>query len=186
IVHRDLGDTLGLTGGQADSNELSDGDNIGVVANASDGLDIKLSKNLSELDSVTTGDPLSEHSVLDKDGLTVDDGAKHTQVGAGVIKVTGSESTITMDGDAGTITGLTNKTFDPNDFTSGQAATEDQLNAVYDIANAGWTVADADGNSNNIGPKGKVTFEGDDNVSVTESGDDDDANVQVELNDDIN
>src|SRR5699024_737769 len=88
---------------------------------------------------------------------------------------------------AGTITGLTNKTFDPNDFTSGQAATEDQLNAVYDIANAGWTVADADGNSNNIGPKGKVTFEGDDNVSVTESGDDDDdANVQVELNDDIN
>src|SRR5699024_12386480 len=92
----------------------------------------------------------------------------------------------TMDGDAGTITGLTNKTFDPNDFTSGQAATEDQLNAVYDIANAGWTVADANGASNNIGPGGKVTFEGDDNVSVTESGADDDARVQVELNDDIN
>src|SRR5699024_5139242 len=92
----------------------------------------------------------------------------------------------TDDRNTGTFNGHTNRTFDPDAYTSGQAATEDQLNAVYQIANSGWTVADASGNSNNIGPNGQVTFDGDDNVTVSESGDDDDARVQVALNDDIN
>ena len=60
-----LGDTLKLTGG-ADSNRLSDG-NIGVVRNSSnDGLDIKLAKNLTNLDSVTTG-----NTTINNNGLTI-------------------------------------------------------------------------------------------------------------------
>lgn len=35
-----------------------------------------------------------------------------------------------INGKDGTVNELTNKTWDPNNFTSGQAATEDQLKAV--------------------------------------------------------
>lgn len=46
-----------------------------------------------------------------------------------VVKV-GTTNPVTISGDAGTINGLTNKTFDPNNYVTGQAATEDQLKAV--------------------------------------------------------
>src|SRR5699024_6282196 len=43
-----------------------------------------------------------------------------------------------------------------------------------------------DGDStHNIGPGGKVTFSGDSNLTVSESGSDDDAEVAITLNDDI-
>ncbi|EER46443.1 hypothetical protein AM305_01634, partial [Actinobacillus minor NM305] len=54
---------------------------------------------------------------------------------ANSIKV-GGNNPITINGDAGTISGLTNKTFDPNNIVSGQAATEDQLKTVADTANS--------------------------------------------------
>ncbi|MDP8171702.1 hypothetical protein QJU96_10465, partial [Pasteurella skyensis] len=41
---------------------------------------------------------------------------------------------VAINGTAGTIGGLTNKTFDPTNFVSGQAATEDQLKVVSDAA----------------------------------------------------
>ncbi|MDP8174457.1 YadA-like family protein [Phocoenobacter skyensis] len=41
---------------------------------------------------------------------------------------------VTINGTAGTVNNLTNKTFDPDNFTSGQAATEDQLKVVSDVA----------------------------------------------------
>src|SRR5699024_1098659 len=86
--------------------------------------------------------------------------------------------------DAGIIGGLTNTTFDPDAITSGQAATEDQLKQVSGVANAGWNVSDGT-STHNIGPDGKVTFSGDNNLTVTESGSDDDAEVAITLNDDI-
>ncbi|MBF7053369.1 hypothetical protein IOC61_08515, partial [Halomonas sp. KAO] len=78
-----------------------------------------------------------------------------------------------------------------NDFTmsdvggTGESTIDDAIRSANTTANTGWNVADTNGNSHNIGPNGKVTFEGDSNVTVTESGVDDDANVQVALNDDI-
>ena len=51
-VTRLLNSTLKLSGG-ADTTKLSDGNNIGVVANSSgDGLDIKLAKDLTDIDSI--------------------------------------------------------------------------------------------------------------------------------------
>ena len=51
-VTRLLNSTLKLSGG-ADTTKLSDGKNIGVVANSSgDGLDIKLAKDLTDIDSI--------------------------------------------------------------------------------------------------------------------------------------
>ena len=41
---------------------------------------------------------------------------------------------VTVDGNAGTVTGLTNKTWDPANITSGRGATEDQLKAVQAAA----------------------------------------------------
>ena len=64
-VSRGLGESMKLSGG-ADTTKLTDG-NIGVVKNADgDGLDIKLSKELTGLTSVTTG-----NSTLNNDGLTI-------------------------------------------------------------------------------------------------------------------
>ena len=60
-----LGDTLKLNGG-ANTARLSDG-NIGVVRNSSgDGLDIKLAKDLKDLDSVTTG-----NTTINSSGVTI-------------------------------------------------------------------------------------------------------------------
>jgi autotransporter adhesin len=52
-----------------------------------------------------------------------------TSVTAGTFTTSGT-NTITISGNTGTITGLTNKTWSTTSFTSGRAATEDQLNAV--------------------------------------------------------
>ncbi|MCW4153939.1 hypothetical protein OM427_31115, partial [Halomonas sp. 18H] len=53
----------------------------------------------------------------------------------------GSTNPVTIDGDNGTIGGLTNTTFDPNaTYTGGQAATQEQLSSVSDVANAGWNL----------------------------------------------
>ncbi|MGP1571399.1 MAG: YadA-like family protein [Moraxella sp.] len=46
---------------------------------------------------------------------------------------------VKIDGNAGTVTGLTNKTWDPNNITSGRGATEDQLKAA--VATTPLTVA---------------------------------------------
>lgn len=67
-ISRKLGESMKLSGG-ADTSKLTD-KNIGVVKNANgDGLDIKLSKELTGLTSVTTG-----NSTLNNDGLTINNG----------------------------------------------------------------------------------------------------------------
>ena len=195
-VERKLGETVNVVGGATDPAALTDG-NIGVVADGADTLTVKLNKDIDLGDdgSVTTGD-----TRVNNDGVVVDDGTGSTAIGAGTVAVTdgtgtttingsqvavGGTNGITLDGDAGTIGGLTNTTFDPDNYTSGQAATEDQLKQVSDAANAGWQVADADGNNANIGPNGKVTFEGDGNISVAQTGADQDGVVEVALNRDL-
>ena len=79
-----MGTSLKLTGGQTDTAKLTDG-NIGVVKNADgDGLNIKLSKELSGLTSVTTG-----NSTLNNDGLTINNstGTAGTTVTSSGIKI---------------------------------------------------------------------------------------------------
>jgi autotransporter adhesin len=62
---RKLGQTLSVKGG-ADTNELSTGNNIGVVADDSDGsLAVKLAKELTGLTSATFGDVVISDSGLD-------------------------------------------------------------------------------------------------------------------------
>ncbi|KAA0890599.1 YadA-like family protein [Pusillimonas sp. ANT_WB101] len=61
-----------------------------------------------------------------------------------------------------------------------------QLDNVSDVANAGWNVSSNSGTTtNNIGPNGKVDFRGDSNVTIAQTGADDDAALQVKLNPDL-
>ena len=68
-IHKDLGQTLELKGGEADTSKLSNG-NIGVV-NENGNLNVKLAKNLKGLDSVTVGSDPNKQVVLDNKGVSV-------------------------------------------------------------------------------------------------------------------
>ena len=68
-IHKDLGQTLELKGGEADASKLSNG-NIGVV-NENGNLNVKLAKNLKGLDSVTVGSDPNKQVVLDDKGVSV-------------------------------------------------------------------------------------------------------------------
>ena len=68
-IHKDLGQTLELKGGESDASKLSNG-NIGVV-NENGNLNVKLAKNLKGLDSVTVGSDPNKQVVLDNKGVSV-------------------------------------------------------------------------------------------------------------------
>lgn len=174
VIDKKLNETLQISGGDTDLDDLSD-DNIGVV-NKDGKLVVKLAKNIDLTDegSITIGD-----TFIDTNVVGVGDSAL-----TGDSLTVGGDNAITVDGNKGTIGGLTNKTFDPNNFTSGQAATEDQLKQVYDVANSGWDIAANGQNTTNVGPKGKVSFNNEDgNIIITKETTDN--NVTFALNNDL-
>ena len=76
---------------------------------------------------------------------------------------------VKIDGNAGTVTGLTNKAWDPNNITSGRGATEDQLKAA--VATTPLTVA----NDGKVTPPaaadaGKLATAGDIANAINNSG----------------
>ena len=184
------------TGNTVDFNN-SDGNIVVSKSDTSNDVTFDLADDI-EVDSLTAG-----NTVVDTTGVTVDDGAGNsTLVGAGTIDVTdatgtttiagnmvsvGGANPIVISGDAGTIGGLTNRTIDYPGFAdgTGRAATEDQLDLVNQTANAGWNVTDAAGNTANIGPNGQVTFTGDSNLGVAQTGADDAGVVAITLNRDL-
>lgn len=93
-VERKLGEKVKLVGGVTDKAKLSDG-NIGVVADGTDKLEIKLAKDIN-VDSVKAGD-----TTINKDGLKIAGGPSVTKDGinAGNKKITGVEAG-TADTDA--------------------------------------------------------------------------------------
>ena len=200
VVHRDLGEQLSITGGA--SGALSEG-NIGVTQNAAgDGLVVELADNiaLTEDGSLVIGDG-TDGSTLDAGGLAVVDGDQTTTVGAGTISVTdgadettiggnaisvGGNNPIVIDGNAGVIGGLTNTTFDPDNFTSGQAATEDQLAQVgNDLTGAGLNFVGNDGEvvHRDLGETLSIEGGASGNIGVTRNDDED--GLVVELADNI-
>ncbi len=60
-----------------------------------------------------------------------------------------------------------------------------QLNTVEGLANAGWNVTDAKGNTSNIKPNGEVKFIGDSNIAVAQTGVDNKGVVAIQLADDL-
>ena len=100
-INKKLGDTLSITGGITDKAKLSS-NNIGVYKNKDGSLTVALSKNLTGLESVTTGDTVINNSgvtikdgtddkvTLTKDGLTIKNGpsVKADGINAGNRKIT--------------------------------------------------------------------------------------------------
>ena len=183
-VVRPLGTSVNLLGG-ATGAALTDG-NIGVVANGTDTLAVRLNKDVN---LGSTGSMVVGNARLANTGLGVNDGAGNvTNVSAGLISVganptTGPANEIRIDANTGTIGGLTNRTFDPNNITTGQAATEDQLKSISERAATSWTVVDADGSGASIGANGQVRFEGDSNLVVAQTGAANAGVVEISLND---
>ncbi|UJF25084.1 YadA-like family protein [Suttonella sp. R2A3] len=103
------------------------------------------------------------------DNLTIIRKGNNLQFDLGNVIKVGAANTVTIDGNKGTIGGLTNTTFDPNKITSGQAATEDQLKAVADAASTAATKAKTtvSAGSNNITVKGDTTTNGDGSTNYT-------------------
>ncbi|WP_296783811.1 ESPR-type extended signal peptide-containing protein [Variovorax sp.] len=164
-------------GGKVDFGN-SDG-NVTITRTGTD-LDVKLADDVKVNNSVTVG-----QSVLNTTGLTVNNGTTTTAVSAGGV----TSGTVNLSGVSNDIQGLSNKTLtDPSFATVGRAATEEQLKLVDQTANAGWNVtANGAGSSTaNIGPNGKVTFNGDSNMTVTQTGAANDGQVNVALNKDVN
>ena len=104
--------------------------------------------NLSVENIAKEGEAVNYQISLNKD-LNVDSVTAANKITTKDLEVTGSAAigkvTINKD-DKGTIGGLTNKTWDANNITSGQAATEDQLQAAT---------------------KNAVNYDGDDSKTVT-------------------
>ena len=117
-------------------------------------------------DKVTLGtDPAKQVSIDGTTGI-IKAGDKVTidgttgNIDAGKVKINGKD---------GTVNGLTNKTWDPNNITSGQAATEDQLKAVdqkitntsEELTKKGMDFAGNDGEFHrNLGDKVTIKGEG--------------------------
>lgn len=94
------------------------------------------------------------------------------------IITTGGTNPVAVNGKDGVVTGLTNKAWDPNNITSGRAATEDQVKSA--VANAGWdaTIGTEGSGVNStpaatpekIKPNETVTFKAGNNMMVSQAG----------------
>ena len=117
-------------------------------------------------DQVTLGSDPSKQVSIDGTAGIIKAGDKVTidgttgNIDAGKVKINGKD---------GTVNGLTNKTWDPNNITSGQAATEDQLKAVdqkitntsEELTKKGMYFAGNDGEFHrNLGEKVTIKGEG--------------------------
>ena len=123
-------------------------------------------------------------SVKVADKITLN--GKEGKAGIGTVGIDGKDGIITtgginpiaVNGKDGVVTGLTNKAWDPNNITSGRAATEDQIKSA--VANAGWDAAvGSEGSGVNstptataekIKPNETVTFKAGNNMMVSQVG----------------
>ncbi|EFD94346.1 hypothetical protein HMPREF0889_1526 [Megasphaera lornae] len=167
-IKQKLNTLLRVRGGNKEEKELTE-NNIGVVGSMDRGLDIKLAKNLKNLESATftktvttpNGDVTTVTTINDK-GMTIGTGDKALAI---------TENSIAFGKTGGTITGLTNTTWDGKTIVTGRAATEDQLKQVSDTVDANakaatdfrlvkaGTTKDADGTKDyTVSENGKITL----------------------------
>ena len=94
------------------------------------------------------------------------------------ILTTGGTNPVAVNGKDGVVTGLTNKDWDPNNITSGRAATEDQVKKA--VADSGWIAkvgtegtgvnATPSANPETIKTNETLAFHAGNNVVVSQSG----------------
>ena len=115
------------------------------------------------------------------------EGTNFTNINGNVVSIgytnsEGIENAIVIDGGKGTITGLSNTTWDGKTDNASRVATEGQLEDLSDTVNTGWIATDSQNHEVNITPdNNKLNFAGDENITVTAANNE----IKVALNDDI-
>ncbi|QIO10242.1 hypothetical protein G8D99_15320 [Acinetobacter lanii] len=138
-------------------------------------------------------DKAGNNATIGAGTITVQDAAGTTNITGDNITV-GGTNPVTVNGAAGTVNGLTNKTFDSENFISGQAATEDQVAQVANDLNTDLTDKGFNITTQNVGgtatEKDKVKLgetvnftNSDENLVVSTTGNND---VIYDLAKDIN
>ena len=100
---------------------------------------IENGKNTTKTGTGTDADPYKinvEGDLTDINSITNGAGTGKLTFGPNETVTVGGTNPITLNAKTGNIGGLTNKTFDPNNIVSGQAATEDQLKSAHDSLKA--------------------------------------------------
>ena len=100
---------------------------------------IENGKNTTKTGTGTDADPYKinvEGDLTDINSITNGAGSGKLIFGPNETVTVGGTNPITLNAKTGNIGGLTNKTFDPTNIVSGQAATEDQLKSVHDTLKA--------------------------------------------------
>ena len=190
-----IGDVKNIANSTTEAAKLTGDSNITVTYNdqMADG------KNTVKLnDSITLGSEADKKVTIDGTKGTITAGDKVSfdgstgkgSIGGVTIGNQTGVATTKKDGDTtktedGTfVTGLTNKTWNPdaNGIVSGRAATEDQLKTVSDTVNTGWELDVNGGKRKDVTPASrKVNFVQGQNITITGSGDD----VTVATADDV-
>lgn len=182
-VERKLGEKVNLVGGVTDAAKLSDG-NIGVVADGTDKLEIKLAKDI-KVDSVKAGD-----TVLNKEGVKVGNDVALTKDGLKAGDTTINNDGLTIAGGPSvTKNGINAGNNKITGVAAGEADTDavnvSQLKDVAKVANKGWNLTANGTNSSNVAPGETVDLNNDDgNIVITKNATDD--NVTFNLNKTIN
>ena len=100
---------------------------------------IENGKNTTKTGTGTDADPYKinvEGDLADINSITNGADSGKLTFGPNETVTVGGTNPITLNAKTGNIGGLTNKTFDPTNIVSGQAATEDQLKSVHDTLKA--------------------------------------------------
>ena len=100
---------------------------------------IENGKNTTKSGTGTDADPYKinvEGDLADINSITNGAGSGKITFGPNETVTVGGTNPINLNAKTGNIGGLTNKTFDPNNIVSGQAATEDQLKSAHDSLKA--------------------------------------------------
>ena len=194
-VTRKLGETVNLVGGVTDAAKLSDG-NIGVVADGTDKLDIKLAKDI-KVDSVKAGDTVmnndgvkvGDNVALNKDGLKAGDVAVTTDgINAGDKKVTNVQDGVVDANSKDAVNGsqlykavattnLTPNTTGKIDAPADGYKLVNATTVANAINNSGWNVTvnkdggEAEGEQvQKVSPGNTVTYIAGQNIKIKQAG----------------
>ena len=161
----------------ADGDALTDAVNVGQLNKAAAGSKTTVSDGVNTtVTSTTAADGHMDYKVNLNDKITLGEGANAvtmdgtkgtisagTKVSFDGTQGTGTIGNVTINGSGstGTVNGLTNKTWEPDKFVTGQAASEDQLKALDDRS------VQYDRNEDGSVNKGKMTLGGDGGTTIT-------------------
>ena len=199
VIKKKLNNQVNVKGGITDAAKLSNEDNIGVVADGTDTLMLRLAKDLKGLNSATFNNGTDGNTVVNGGGLTIKDGANEaTKLTKDGLQINdGGNKAVTIDKDGLTIEngpkvtkdGIDagdNKITNVADGTIG-AGSKDAVNggqlhsAVEDLKAKGFGLKAEDGQSVKK-PLGEVIdLKGDGNIKTSVDG----TAIKMSLNDTI-